>query len=348
MARLPKPWWRESKKCWYVKLKGVQTRLDPDEKKATKKFYELLGKQPAAASSTMLTVRLLDRYLVWSKANHAPRTHKGIKANVESFAAFIGAVRVHKLLPSHLTEWIDKRCPRHPADDSKAVSDNTRRNYLADVIGAFNWAASAEQRIIPYSPFGGYRKPKKTPRALCLTADQWSKVFAEIDSGDPFWDYLMILRNTGCRPQEARIMEARHVDLKARLICFKDGEIPGGKRGHSIPISDDATLGIVKRRVLKYPEGPILRNRRGRPWNKNSLNCRFQRLSEKLKFRVHAYVARHSMATELLEAGASAGAVAAILGHSSPMMVLNVYGKHIEEREAHLRDCMAKALQRRA
>lgn len=57
----------------------------------------------------------------------------------------------------------------------------------------------------------------------------------------------------------------------------------------------------------------------------------------KLPFRVHCYVARHSAATELLDSGSSAGAVAAILGHKDPTMVLKVYGKHIESREKHLR-----------
>jgi hypothetical protein len=69
-----------------------------------------------------------------------------------------------------------------------------------------------------------------------------------------------------------------------------------------------------------------------RPWGKNSLNSRFQWLKLKLPFPAHCSAARHSMATDLLEAGTSTGTVAALLGHKDPTMVPKVYGKHIERR----------------
>ena len=58
---------------------------------------------------------------------------------------------------------------------------------------------------------------------------------------------------------------------------------------------------------------------------------------------------RRYVPVALLYAGCSlrlrtrtAEAVAAILGHRGPTMVLKVYGKHIEQREEHLRECIAK------
>jgi hypothetical protein len=54
------------------------------------------------------------------------------------------------------------------------------------------------------------------------------------------------------------------------------------------------------------------------------------------------YAGRHTKATDLLENGESTGAVAAILGHRDPTMVLKVYGKHIDKREEHLRECIEK------
>ncbi len=151
-----------------------------------------------------------------------------------------------------------------------------------------------------------------------------------------FRDFLLVLRHTGCRPQEAR-----HCDFKAAKIKFAKGDVPGKPWEREIPLNDTA-LGILQRRALKYPEGELLRNTEGGPWTKSSLNDRFQRLKGKLPFRVSCYVARHSFATDLLDAGASAGAVAAILGHRDPTMVLKVYGKHIDQREEHLRECIEK------
>jgi integrase len=49
------------------------------------------------------------------------------------------------------------------------------------------------------------------------------------------------------------------------------------------------------------------------------------------------------VATDLLENGASAGAVAAILGPRDATTVLKTYGSHIDRRRQHLRDCLKKA-----
>jgi len=348
MPRLPKPWWRESRKCWYVKINGKMTRLDPDEKKSTRMFLTLLRDSPQRSPSpTMLVTDLLERYLLWSEKNHSPKTHRRVKDTINSFAkSFKSPVRLHKLSPAHLSDWIDARCPRHPPEGAKAVTDTTRRDYLNDVLRAFNWAASPEQKLIPYSPLHGYRKPRATPRAQCLTSVQWEQLLAKIDLDDPFRDFVLVLRHTGCRPQEARIMEARHIDLAGRKVCFRDGEVPG-KKGDRQILLDDEAVAILRKWALKYPEGPVLRNTRGRRWSTTAVISRFRRLRKDLKFKVSSYVARHSFATEMLEAGASAGAVAAVLGHRDPTMVLKVYGKHIETREKHLRDCIDKTVEQR-
>jgi integrase len=342
MARQTGIWFWKSRKCYYTWFNGKQHRLDPNKNKAARIWAELVGKDEVPGHK-MLVKNLLNAYLDWSELNHAKGTHKRIRPSLLSFGESLPpGLRVNKLLPRHLTEWIDQRCPKQPKDGSKPVCANTRRGYLGDVMGAFTWAASAEQKIIPYSPFGGYRRPPKTPRAACLTGEQWDQLLAKINEADSFRDFLVVLRETGCRPQEARIVAARHIDFKRKMAHFKAGEIPGKPWERDI-ILNDAALAVLQRCALKYPEGPLLRNTRGRPWGKNGLNSRFQRLNKELPFRAHCYVARHSRATELLENGASAGAVAAILGHRDPTMVLRVYGKHIEDRDKHLRDCIEKA-----
>lgn len=48
-------------------------------------------------------------------------------------------------------------------------------------------------------------------------------------------------------------------------------------------------------------------------------------------------MAARKLPTDLLDNGASAGAVAALLGHRDPTVVLKFYGRHIEQRREHLR-----------
>ena len=42
--RIPQPHWKESHKCFYVKLKGKFHRLDPDQSKAFDMYRELLSR----------------------------------------------------------------------------------------------------------------------------------------------------------------------------------------------------------------------------------------------------------------------------------------------------------------
>ena len=344
MARQSGIWWWKSRNGYYVGTGVGSAGSIPNKTKATRMWAELIGRNEAPGAE-MVVLNLLNLYLDWSEKNHSPRSHQRIRALVLSFGKSLPAgLRVNKLLPLHLTTWMDQRCPKHPTDDSKPVSENTRHDYACDVTGVFNWAR--KQRIIPASPFQDCKKPAKTPRALVLLPDQWQEVLAHLANDDPFRDFLQVLRNTGCRPQEARIMEARHINFKDRIVRFRDGEVPGKKGDREILLNAEA-LAILQRCALRCPEGPVLRNTRGRPWKKDSLNCRFQRLKSKLPFRANCYAARHSLATDMLEAGASAGAVAAVLGHKDPTMVLRVYGKHIDTRREHLRACVDKATRKK-
>ena len=72
-----------------------------------------------------------------------------------------------------------------------------------------------------------------------------------------------------------------------------------------------------------WPEGPIFRNTRGRPWNKDSVNCRFDRIKEKTGSKYCLYLFRHTFATRMLESGLDALTVAVLLGHSNPAIVVH-------------------------
>jgi integrase/recombinase XerC len=193
------------------------------------------------------------------------------------------------------------------------------------------------------NPLAKLKKPAKVPRSTFLTREQWGEVTALFKEGDPFLDFLRVLLATGCRPQEARIVEARHINWETGKINFQDGEVPGKEGAREILLPSE-TVNILKRCATVNPTGALLRNSKGRPWTKDAIDGRFQCLKKKVSFPVHSYLARHTVAVTMLEAGASAGAVAAILGHKDATMVLKVYGKHIDKCEQHLRDCLAKSM----
>ena len=76
------------------------------------------------------------------------------------------------------------------------------------------------------SPLAKLKRPPKRHRGTCLSHEQWNTVLAEVGEGDPFYDFLQLLLETGTRPQQARLLAARHCNFAAKLVHFADGEVP--------------------------------------------------------------------------------------------------------------------------
>ena len=342
--KIGKVYRKKTHDCYYCNIdhpdgRHENRRLAPDKTTAEEQWADLV----AAARKDGLPSRdygvrdLCNLFLEHAQANNAPKTYVCYRTFLRSFCATIPAtLRVRELKLHHVQNWLKRKYPA-------TGNTNTRHDAISALKRVFNWATN-DMEYLDRSPLAKLRKPPTAPRAACLSREQWAKVLSYYTPDDPFHDFLSILLHTGCRPQEARIMEARHCDFKQMEVHFKDGEVPGKKGDREILLTAEA-VAILQKWALKYPEGPLLRNEDGNPWKTSALNCRFGRLRtrKKLSFHPHCYAARHSVATEMLEQGASTGAVAAVLGHKDPTMVLKVYGRHIDRRKEHLRDCLKKA-----
>jgi integrase len=341
MARPPKMRRRPDRDGWWTTKNGVWHGLGTKKTAARKKFMEIHGTDEPPGRDLRVAY-VLNQYLSWSKANHSDKTHYRIKLNVESFSQTLPpTMRVRRLLPLHLTTWLDERCPKKPADGSKPISDNTRHDYASDVLGAFNWAM--KQRLIPGSPLHGFVKAPKTPRILYLAPEQQEDLLKRIKD-QVFRDMVIVAFRTGCRPQELRILEAKMV-LPKEGIARIPKELAKGKRKERLLPLDETTLAIIKRLMLQYPEGPLFRNRRGRPWTKDAIKDRFKRLQEKVPYRVTAYSTRHTFINEARRNGVSDGVIAEICGHEDKTMILKVYG-HAELQPDLLREGVEKANRR--
>jgi hypothetical protein len=104
----------------------------------------------------------------------------------------------------------------------------------------------------------------------------------------------------------------------------------------------EPAVDITKRRMLRWPEGPIFRNTKGRPWHPYAVNCRFERLKQKLGTKYCLYAFRHSFATRMLEAGLDALTVAILLGHQNPAMLSNTY-QHLAHNPKFLLEQVRRA-----
>jgi integrase len=312
--RKPKPFFRKFTNTWYVQLGRQQINLGPEEEAAWNQYHQLMLGQGDLGDSEAVAV-LIDLFLDWCKRNRAPASYDFYFRFLNSFAQAIGRrLQARQLKPFHVTQWT--------ANTYKEGSPTTIHHAIRSVQRALNW--SVREGYIKSSPVAHMQKPTRTHRELALTPEQWQEVYAAA-SDDAFRDLLAILRETGCRPQEARVVEAVHFERQFKRWVLPR-ELSKGKRNCRIVYLNPTALALTENLAALHPAGPIFRNSHGRPWDKNAINCRFRRLRRKLNITgLCAYVLRHTFATHSLINGVDAQTVAELMGHADTTMLSRVY-----------------------
>lgn len=227
-------------------------------------------------------------------------------------------------------------------------SSSTRIDALSVLSRLLDGAVRA--RIVPLNQARLARRPRaestKSLRSRALTAAEVPLLLGAISS-EPYRRYIAGLVYTGMRANEATALRVEDIDLAQRTIHVRrsftvgnDGKtievMPKSHKERAVPIPSalvphlvDAVTG--KRRgdlVFTGPKGGRLNAsnvRRAIDWN--ALRTQMNRTD----LRIHDL--RHTLATLLFDAGASANDVQAILGHSSMQMT---------ERYSHARSDVAQ------
>ena len=330
MARRAKPWFRKGR-GWFVTIDGKQISLGKDKEAAHRSFHELMAKRKWPTSSThLLLSAILDDFLEWTKNHREPATYDTCKNRLQSLLDSLPAgLTVRELKPYHVQHWLDA----HPSWSSMSARSN-----VATAQRALNWAVKMGH--INMSPIAFFEKPPADSRDRIVTPQEFQHILEKV-SDDEFRDLLTVHWEAGCRPQESLRVEAKFVDLNNSRWVFPVKKSKG-KRKPRIVYLNDAALAITQRRMLKWPKGPIFRNTKGRPWTKDSVNCRFKRIEKKLGTRYCLYLFRHSFATRMLESGLDALTVALLLGHSNPAMLSTTY-QHLAHNPGHLLEQLKRA-----
>lgn len=328
--RQPKPFFKKSHCQWYVQIGKKQIPLGRDQKAAFDSYHAIMAGREELTPDTRV-VDLIDQFLDWSHRNHKASTYGWYRDLLYSFRETIGdRLRVGDLKPFHLTRWLDQ--------EYAGTGNNWRHGAIRTVQRALNWAV--KEGHLPASPLAHVKKPTPTPREVYLLPDQWKRLVAAVKD-QPFLDFITIMRETGCRPLEARTVEARHFDREGRCWFFPKEESKGGREPRVVLLNDRA-FEITQRLALKTPEGPLFRNMHGQPWKKYALNCRCRRLKKKLGFHICPYAIRHTFATDAIVRGVDLQTIATLLGHRNLTMLTKIY-QHIKLRGDHLREGLRKA-----
>jgi integrase len=228
-------------------------------------------------------------------------------------------------------------------DTDKPTTNNYRRNLIRAVKAAFKW--QEEQNPKCPSPVRSVKVPKSLPRDVELTSDQFDRLAARAArsrDGGALLDLITVMRETGCRPQEVRRVEARHLDRANPCWDFPAAESKGQEHRRVVLLTDKA-FAICQRLALKHPDGPIFRTSRGNQWTHRLLSYRLYKLSQRLGFPVCPYAIRHLWATEAITRGVDLLTIATIMGHRNLKMLSEVYS-HINKRSDHLRAGLKQAV----
>jgi len=182
-------------------------------------------------------------------------------------------------------------------------------------------------------------KPQPTRREVYIEPNQWKEML-KLATDQEEMDFLQTMRETGMRPQEIRIIEAKHYRNGCVTFPIKDSK---GKQRSRVVYLNDTARQIIERLCEKHPTGVIFRNGKGNPWNRNSIRLRFKKFKKHLGIPDLCSTAiRHVFTTEALKNEVNPVALAELLGHTSTSMISRHYS-HLFQNPEYLKAQATKA-----
>lgn len=268
MARQPKPWYRKDRKVWCVTINGQRHNLGPNKKAAMERFRALQRQPCRLKVTTTSLVAIVDEFLDWVSRNRSEATFEWYRCRLQDFSDTYPGLYVEELKPHHVEKWAG--IPSH--------SVTTRRNQMRSVKRCLKWAVA--QGHLGDNPLSHLEVPSAQSRNQYVSPDEFHSLL-EYVTDENFANLLVSTYETGCRPQESLRVEAKHVDLEHARWIFPLQEAKGKAMPRVVYLSEHATE--VSRQLLdKCPTGPLFRNAKGKPWNKDSVGCAFDRLQIKM------------------------------------------------------------------
>lgn len=355
MGRRSNPSWYETKKAWYATILGERKKLGlhpegapkPVKSKRTglwnapeeinRAFRRLMGKERPTDDEAVALI--FEDFLAWTKRERASRTYDWHKQFCEDFAASVspdgyqyGHANVHELTPKDVNDWLASKDVVDPDDKSrrKPWGAATRKCAITSLSRAFNWAK--RNRGLKFSPIEGMEKPSPQRKIVTVSQDEFDKLIAAIPTermsredrkkkpfDDPFKDLVTVAYDCGCRPEEIRKIEAAFIQDHKAII--PKSEAKGRRRDRVIFFPTERSWAIIQRLAAQYPNGPIFRNKHGRPWTASAWKNRFWQLEEKIGRKIKLTELRKTWITAKILAGTDSHVVAKLSGHASTRMI---------------------------
>lgn len=338
------PWYWTAQDCWAATIGGKRVRLANGRSKraeaeARRLWRELVTEHerakhaPVAPADPPLGLVLTKYFEHLAARRERGEIDAGTKADaIKRLAGLVdrcGDVPCSQLQRKHVTEWLDSR---------RSWGATMRHDAAGALVTALRWAV-AEGHLKTH-PLPTLRRPTRGPRREAIPSPETAALVLAADMPDELRDILTFLHETGCRPGEARKLEARHLDAANGVAVLGVSEHKTGRktgRARVLYLSPRA-LSVAARLAAAHPEGPIFLSPAGRPWSRCTLGRDVRRLRERLGLgdEVVCYSMRHRWASDALAGGIPAAMVAELMGHAG-LKTLSIYS-HLSDRAIELRD----------
>jgi len=227
----------------------------------------------------------------------------------------------------HFVLWVD--CPIENVDRKKILSfidhlldrrlhPKTINCYLDSIRSFYKYLKEEENVEIENPVKSGYllRLPKPLPRFL--QDEEVGRLFTAVDNVRDRAIFYVMLR-CGLRVEETVGLKVEDLELRRGTIIVRSGK---GAKGRMVYMSADAHSAIKdylrirqtgKTKALFLVDKGALK---GKPISVRGIQKRLEVYARKSGLRVSCHELRHTMATQLLNAGADLTVIQDLLGHS--------------------------------
>lgn len=280
---------------------------------------------------------LLEAFEAWIRlqgfSQNSPRDHRQKVGRFFAFAERRGLVDQSGQVD--LREIDQEVIADYQAFLFETVSEKTGRklstasqiNYLSYLEAFYRFLKSTKRIVIdPTEIIRLPRHPKPLP-AVLLEPQEVRKLLAQPNLHNPlgFRDRTMleVFWSTGMRVSELTGLEVADVRFEEGLITLR---APKGRKDRSIPVGEGALgwlyeyIERVRPMLAKGGDDPhLFLNRHGRGLDKTGVFCKLKLYRRRAGLRkpIGTHTFRHTLATEMLKAGADLRHIQEMLGHDN-------------------------------
>jgi len=244
------------------------------------------------------------------RKNFSAHTVKNYLNRLQHFLSWL-PVPVEMARPQHIKRYLDLLL-------EKRMASKTINEYLVVIRSFYGYLCDEENRAVETPAVKGMalRLPKPLPRHV---REREMAAFLAVITSKRDRALFMVMLRCGLRVEETAGLTLDAIDYSHNQIMVKNGK--GGKDRITY-ISNDAAKALAtylqvrpptrERKIFLVEKGRF----KGKPLSVRGIQKRMEYYSRKSRVSISCHQLRHTMATQLLNAGADLVTIQQILGHS--------------------------------